>query len=90
MLACALSLPCSRPRSGSVRFDIYEEGLSAQVLHVGPYGDEPATIGRLHDFIRELGYRSHGRHHEIYLSDPNRTDAAKHRTILRQPVEPDT
>lgn len=69
-----------------VRFDIFHEGLSAQVLHLGPYETEAETIRALHDFARESGYELRGRHHEIYLSDPARTDPAKLKTILRQPV----
>jgi hypothetical protein len=75
------------PALPRLRFEVYEEGLSAQVLHVGPYGEESTTIERLHAFIHEQGYQPHRRHHEIYLSDPNRTDAARLRTILRQPVQ---
>jgi hypothetical protein len=62
-------------------------GRSAQILHVGPYSDEPATVERLHAFIAEQGLRPSGRHHEIYLSDARRTAPERLRTILRQPVE---
>jgi hypothetical protein len=78
------------PALPKLRFEVYEEGPSAQVLHVGPYGDEPTTIEWLHTFIRDQGYQPHGRHHEIYLSDPNRTDPTRLRTILRQPAQPMT
>ncbi|NLO07031.1 MAG: hypothetical protein GX131_14485 [candidate division WS1 bacterium] len=69
-----------------MRFEQYEEGLSAQVLHVGPYADEAPTIERLHAFIAEQGHKLNGKHHEIYLSDPRKTAAEKLKTILRQPV----
>jgi hypothetical protein len=68
-------------------FEALEEGLSAQVLHIGPYADEAPTIERLHLFITEEGHRPRGRHHEIYLSDPRRTAPEKIKTIIRQPVE---
>jgi hypothetical protein len=71
-------------------FEHWEEGLSAQTLHVGPYDAETATIGFLHEMIRADGYRPRGRHHEIYLGDPRRSAPEKLRTILRQPVEPVT
>jgi hypothetical protein len=74
------------PALPRLRFEIFDEGLSAQVLHVGPYSEEPMTVRRLHAFIREEGHRPRGRHHEIYLGDPRRTDPRKLRTILRQPV----
>jgi len=69
-----------------VRIELLEEGPCAEVLHVGPYADEAATIARLHTFIRESGRAPRGRHHEIYLSDPRRTRPDRLRTVLRQPV----
>lgn len=63
------------------------EGTSAQVLHIGPYDDEAPALARLHDeWLPANQLREAGHHHEIYLSDPRRTDPAKLRTILRQPV----
>ena len=71
----------------SLRLEPFAEGLSAQILHIGSYGDEAPTIRRLHEeFIPQHGLAENGRHHEIYLSDPRRTETAKLRTILRQPV----
>ncbi|HEC35301.1 MAG TPA: hypothetical protein ENI39_02060 [Anaerolineae bacterium] len=70
-----------------VRFESYHEGLSAQIMHIGPYAAEEPTIARLHRFIRENGYELRGKHHEIYLSDPRRTAPEKLRTVLRQPVQ---
>jgi len=69
-----------------LRFDSYAEGRAAQVLHIGPYAEEGPTIRRLHDRIAEQGLELRGRHHEIYLSDPRRTDPARLKTIIRQPV----
>jgi hypothetical protein len=74
------------PALAGLRFDRLEEGLSAQILHVGPYDAETGSIQRIHAFIGECGYRPHLAHHEIYLSDPNRTKPAMLRTIIRQPV----
>ncbi len=64
----------------------FHEGLSAQIMHIGPYAEEEPTITKLHEFLREAGYEIHGHHHEIYLSDPNRTAPEKLRTLIRQPV----
>jgi hypothetical protein len=69
-----------------VRLDRYHEGPAAQVLHVGPYRAEGPTIAALHAFIAEQGYELSGKHHEIYLGDPNRTAPEKLRTIIRQPM----
>ncbi len=67
--------------------EAFHEGLSAQVMHRGPYSEEGPTIRRLHEFIMEEGYRMRGRHHEIYLSDPRRSKPENMKTIIRQPVE---
>lgn len=59
------------------------EDHAAQMLHRGPYRNEPVTIDRLHRFIREHGGRPKPGHREIYLNDPRRTEPEKLRTILR-------
>ena len=68
----------------------WEEGLCAQLLHRGPYDDEPESVARLAAFVRKQGYRedfSPGRyHHEIYLGDPRRTAPDRLRTVIRHPV----
>ncbi len=75
------------PALPKVRFERYDEGLSAQVMHVGPYAEERPTIERLHAFIEEQGCERSGKHHEIYLSDPRKAKPEKLRTILRQPIK---
>lgn len=70
-----------------VQFEFFDEGLSAQVLHLGRYTEEEAAIARLHAFIEDEGYQPRGLHHEIYLSDPRKVAPEKLRTIIRQPVE---
>lgn len=70
-----------------LRFERLTEGRCVQALHVGPYDAEGPLIARMHaEFMPANGLVPTGRHHEIYLSDPQRTDPAKLRTILRQPV----
>jgi hypothetical protein len=69
-----------------VRIEEFDEGTCAQVLHIGPYSEEPATIELLRGFIGEQGRAARGRHHEIYLSVPGRTKPERMKTILRQPV----
>jgi hypothetical protein len=75
------------PALGKARFEGFHEGLSAQIMHLGPYCDEGPTIEKLHAFIKESGYGRRGRHHEIYLSDPRRSAPEKMKTVLRQPVK---
>lgn len=74
------------PRFPEVRFERFAEGRAAQIMHVGPYAAERATVERLHRFIAESGFRLRGAHHEIYLGDPRRAAPEKLRTIIRQPV----
>jgi hypothetical protein len=69
-----------------IRFESYHEGLSVQILHIGPYDDEGPTIAQMHKFIDENGYQLHMKHHEIYLSDPRRSKPEKLKTVLRQPI----
>jgi hypothetical protein len=69
-----------------VRLERLEEGLAAQLLHVGPYAEEAPTIARLHEFVIAQGYELRGRHHEIYLGDPRRTAPERLKTVLRHPV----
>lgn len=76
----------SLPALERARLGTLEEGTAAQVLHVGPYDAEAPTVDRLHAFIEDEGYVADGKHHEIYVDDPNRTDAGELETIIRQPV----
>ena len=74
--------------SDSLRFGAFAEGLSVQIMHVGPYAEEGPTIARLHDeFLPDNGLVENGYHHEIYLGDPRRTAPEKLKTVLRQPVK---
>lgn len=74
------------PALEKLRFEIFHEGLSLQIMHIGPYAEEPATIEKVDAFARQNGYARHGKHHEIYIGDPRRVDPAKLKTVLRHPV----
>jgi hypothetical protein len=69
------------PALSKLRFESFDEGAAAQILHIGPYSDEGPDIAKIHAFIRNSGHALRGKHHEIYLSDPRRT------AVLRQPME---
>jgi hypothetical protein len=75
------------PFLSRLRLEPFEEGLSVQTMHIGPYATEPATVERMRVFAEQNGCLMSGRHHEIYLSDPRRADPAKMKTVLRHPVE---
>jgi len=70
----------------SVRFESFDEGEAAQILHVGPFSEEGPTIERVHEFIEATGHRRRGKHHEIYLSDIRKAHPSKWKTIIRQPL----
>ena len=70
-----------------MRLESFHEGLSAQILHIGPYSEEGPTIEELHSFIEGNGYQLRGKHHEIYLGDPRRSAPEKLKTIIRQPIK---
>ncbi|MEY9864581.1 hypothetical protein ABH935_010240 [Catenulispora sp. GAS73] len=70
-----------------VRLETLEEGRCVQTLHVGSFDDEAEVLERMHhEFIPESGHAMTGKHHEIYFSDFRKTEPAKQRTVLRQPV----
>lgn len=76
------------PALPQVRFMNFHEGLSVQIMHIGPYSAEAPTIARMHTYIEESGHILTGKHHEIYLGDPRRTAPEKLKTVLRQPIKP--
>ena len=83
----ALAAASGAPALDRLRLETLREGRCVQTLHLGPFDEEGPVLARLHDeVIPSRGLRMTGRHHEIYLSDIRRTDPAKLRTILRQPV----
>lgn len=72
------------------RLEDFTEGLCAQIMHIGPYDDEPSTVAVLEEFIKSQGYRTEmsglRQHHEIYLSDPRKTAPEKLKTVIRHPI----
>lgn len=76
--------------TGVAKLMTYHEGLCVQVMHRGSFDDEPATIIKMDQFLKENNYVNDigevRKHHEIYLSDPRKGDPAKMRTIIRHPI----
>ena len=75
-----------------IKFESLHEGLSAQIMHIGPYSEEGPTIEKIHNFIEEKGYEFDGstcgeKHHEIYISDVRRTKPERLKTVIRQPIK---
>lgn len=80
------------PAFSRLRLEDFEEGLCVQLMHIGPYATEPASVDLMHTFATQQGYHPHlgdgGKHHEIYLSDPRRAAPEKMKTVLRHPIKP--
>jgi hypothetical protein len=74
----------------SVEFLLLDEGLCVQALHIGPYDTEPQTVEGMHAYVASCGYvldfSGVRLHHEIYLSDPRKTEAEKRKTVIRHPI----
>jgi len=70
-----------------IRFESYNEGPAAQIMHIGPFSEEGSNIQKIHKFIEESGHKLRGKHHEIYLNDYRKTAPEKLKTVIRQPME---
>ena len=75
----------------SAEFLTIEEGLCVQIMHVGSYDDEPASVAVMDEYLAQNGYTNdltaERLHHEIYLSDPRKTAPEKRKTVLRHPIK---
>ena len=75
----------------SAEFLTIDEGLCVQIMHIGSYDDEPASVKLMDDYIKENGYENDINqtrlHHEIYLSDPRKTEPEKLKTVIRHPIK---
>ena len=67
-----------------------DEGLCVQIMHTGPYDEEPASVALLDEYLSANGYENDFSdtrlHHEIYLSDPRKTAPEKRKTVIRHPI----
>ena len=74
----------------SAEFLTIDEGLCVQIMHMGPFDDEPETVCLMDRYIANHGYRNDfsdtRMHHEIYLSDARRVPTEKWKTVIRHPI----
>ena len=67
------------------------EGLCVQIMHIGPYDDEPASVALMDRFLGENGYENDlsdtRLHHEIYLSDARKVAPENWKTVIRHPIK---
>ena len=79
-------LDCSK-----AEFLTIDEGLCVQIMYIGPFDDEPATVSMMNAYLLENGYEndfSGSRlHHEIYLSDARKVAPEKWKTVIRHPIK---
>ena len=75
----------------SAEFLAVDEGLCVQIMHIGPYDDEPASVALMDRFLDENGYESDlsasRLHHEIYLSDARKVAPENRKTVIRHPIK---
>ena len=74
----------------AAEFLTIEEGLCVQMMHIGPFDNEPASVSLMDQYLTEQGYENDFSvtrlHHEIYLSDASRVDPSRWRTVIRHPI----
>lgn len=74
----------------SAEFITVNEGLCVQIMHLGPFDDEPASVARMDAYLRENGYENDFSdtrlHHEIYLSDARKVSPEQWKTVIRHPI----
>lgn len=75
----------------AVEFFAIEEGLCVQMMHHGPFDEEPATVAVMDQYLAENGYENDitgtRMHHEIYLSDARKVAPEKWKTVIRHPIK---
>ncbi len=75
----------------SVEFLTIDEGLCVQIMHIGPFDDEPESVAKMDEYLAENGYENDlsdtRLHHEIYMSDARKVPAEKWKTVIRHPIK---
>ena len=79
-------LDCSK-----AEFLTLDEGLSVQIMHIGPFDNEPESVAVMDAFLEEQGYENDINekrlHHEIYMSDARKVAPEKWKTVIRHPIK---
>lgn len=80
-----------KPDCSSAEFLTINEGLCVQMMHLGSYDDEPASVAQMDKYLAENGYENDFSdtrlHHEIYLSDSRKVAPEKLKTVIRHPIK---
>ena len=84
-------MACKKIDCAKAEFLTIDEGLCVQIMHIGPYDNEPASVALMDQYLAENGYLndlSTARlHHEIYLSDARKVTPEKWKTVIRHPIK---
>ena len=68
-----------------------DEGECVQIMHLGSFDDEPATVAIMDAYLEANGYENDFSatrlHHEIYLSDARKVAPEKWKTVIRHPIK---
>ena len=75
----------------NAEFITIDEGLCVQIMHLGSYDDEPASVAKMQEYMAQNGYEydfsDERLHHEIYLSDPRKVAEERRKTVIRHPIK---
>ena len=72
------------PLFNEVYFDTMQNGEYIEILHVGPFDDEPASFEKMKQYAKANNLKyTVDYHREIYLNNANRVEKDKLKTILR-------
>ena len=75
----------------NAEFLTIDEGLCVQIMHIGPFDNEPETVAIMDAFLEENGYENdineNRIHHEIYTSDARKVAPEKWKTVIRHPIK---
>ena len=74
----------------SAEFITVNEGLCAQIMHIGAFDSESESVELMDKYLEENGYENDisdkRLHHEIYLSDARKVIPEKWKTVIRHPI----
>ncbi len=76
---------------GAAEFLTIDEGLCVQIMHLGAFEEEPATVAIMDEYLAQNGYENDMNgsrlHHEIYMSDARKAAPEKWKTVIRHPIK---
>ena len=75
----------------SAEYLTIDEGVCVQIMHIGSFDNEPATVALMDAYFEENGYvndiNKDRLHHEIYMSAERKAAPEKRKTVIRHPIK---